>query len=439
MQFRSESFLFLNKSSISIFLVSIMFVFSSSLYAADEKQVWLLDKAISAATAVNPDYMAAHVNAEALAISPDIVGTLPDPQFSINMLNLPVDSFSLSQEGMTQLQLGLTQQLPFPGKLSLRSQVARHEADVSEAHFLQAQLKLVRDVKTTWWSLFYLDRTLDVIKRNQNLLAQIVNVAETRYQVGKGLQQDILLAQLEVSKLRDKSIRFKRERKNTQIHFNVLLNRPTNTTVHLPETVDETLTNIKSYKQLLQLNEKTHPVMKSQLSRIEAATSRVSLAKKGYAPDFKLGAVYGLRSGDNIDNSQRADFASIMLSMNLPLYANKKQARIVDQRKSELLKQSYLLADYRNRVTADISQAISDYQFGVNQTKLFKEEIVPQARQTVDSMLAGYQSDKVDFLSLIRSQTMLYDYETQYWKALSAANQAMARLVAAVGEENIHE
>jgi len=86
-----------------------------------------------------------------------------------------------------------------------------------------------------------------------------------------------------------------------------------------------------------------------------------------------------------------------------------------------------------------VQQAMTDYQRAGEQTQLFQQQIIPQARQTVDAMLAGYQVGKVDFLNLIRSQTTLYDYETQYWKALSVANQALARLVAAVGEEKIYE
>jgi len=97
------------------------------------------------------------------------------------------------------------------------------------------------------------------------------------------------------------------------------------------------------------------------------------------------------------------------------------------------------LQDQRQLVASQVFQAITDYGRAVERTQLFQTEIIPQARQTVDAMLAGYQVGKVDFLNLVRSQTTLYNYETQYWKALSMANQALARLTAAVGEENIYE
>ncbi len=96
--------------------------------------------------------------------------------------------------------------------------------------------------------------------------------------------------------------------------------------------------------------------------------------------------------------------------------------------------------DQHNQVAAEVVQARTDYQRGGEQVRLFRQEILPQARQTVEAMLAGYQVGNIDFLSMIRSQTILFDHETQYWKALSTTNQALARLVAAVGaEEKIYE
>ena len=88
---------------------------------------------------------------------------------------------------------------------------------------------------------------------------------------------------------------------------------------------------------------------------------------------------------------------------------------------------------------SSISQAKTDYQRASDQVSLFIEGIIPQARQTVESMLAGYQVDQVDFLNLVRSQVTLLNYELQYWKSYTEVNQSIARIQAAVGEENIYE
>jgi len=128
-----------------------------------------------------------------------------------------------------------------------------------------------------------------------------------------------------------------------------------------------------------------------------------------------------------------------MFSFNLPIYSKRKLDRAVSQRSLELQKSRYSLRDEWGVVRSEISSATTDYIEARELFMLFQSGIVPQAKQTVSSMLAGYQVSEVDFLNLVGSQVTLLNYEVQYWKALTEANQALARLVAAVGEEEIYE
>lgn len=420
-------------------VVCLLLLLTLSISASRASEVLSLDGAVAEALSANPSLAAIQARAEALAEIPDQADALPDPRLSVNIVNLPLDSFSFIQEGMTQFQVGITQALPYPGKLALRSQAASFEAGAAEADVAERRLQLARDVRTVWWNLFYLDRSLEVITRNQTLLQQIINVAETRYQVGQGQQQDILLSQLELSKLRDSAIQIQNMRDNEVTRLNVLLDRPAESNLQLPQMVAEELPALVGVEALQLRAESSRPILAAQQGRMNAARSRVDLAKKEYAPDFQVGAVYGLRNGNNPDGSNRSDMGSIMFSMNLPLNTGSKQNRAVDQRNAEWMQQKYQLQDQRNQVASQVQQAITDYQRAGERAQLFHQQIIPQASQTVDATLAGYQVGKVDFLSLLRSQTTLYDYETQYWKAFSTANQALARLIAAVGEEKIYE
>jgi outer membrane protein TolC len=128
-----------------------------------------------------------------------------------------------------------------------------------------------------------------------------------------------------------------------------------------------------------------------------------------------------------------------MLSLELPLYAGSKQDRQVSQRERELARSQYALTDERNRVLSAIASAVTEYRRAREQLELFDKGIVPQARQTVESMLAGYQVNEVDFLNLVRAQVTLLNYELQYWQVYTEANQSIARLIAAIGEEKIYE
>jgi len=297
---------------------------------------------------------------------------------------------------------------------------------------------LLRDVKKTWWSCFYLDRAMEIILVNQNLLRQFINIARTKYEVGEGLQQDVLLAQLELSKMLDNELKLQGATRKFQGLLNALLNRPANQRIKLPKEITEVLPVLQTETALYAQAKKYRALLASKRESLNAAQSRLKLAKRDLMPDFKMGAFYGGRS-DTLSGQERADFLSLKLSMTVPIFASKKQNKAIDQRSNELMQQRYALQDQWNQVQAQISIAYNDFQQTKNQVVLFKSGIIPQARQTVASMLVGYQVNKVDFLNLVRSQITLYSYETQYWKALTEANQALAQLTAMVGREDIYE
>lgn len=400
-----------------------------------------MDAAVSQAVLDNPGLAEIKARSDALAAIPSQKGSLPDPELSFNALNLPTDSFDLDQEPMTQLQIGFTQMIPFPGKLALREEVSQFEADAANNNIEEARLRLISQVKISWWTLFYIDRALEIVVNNQRLLRQFVKITETKYEVGNGLQQDVLLAQLELSKFLDQEIKLKGRRQSQIAQLNQLLDQPANSVIFLPATVDKQLLEIKTETALYQQAEIKRPILMQQYKVVQAARSRVALAKKDYYPDFKLGGFYGVRSGDNpaAIGGKRSDLVSFKVSMSLPIYTGRKQAKAVDQRTSELLKKRYSLQDMKNNVQLQISQATADFQQAKQQVILFDKGIIPQASQTVASMLAGYQVSEVDFLNLVRSQITLFNYETRYWKALTEANQALAKLIAAVGEESVYE
>ena len=398
-----------------------------------------LEQAVQQAVQENPGLAGKRAHAQAIGELPAQAGALPDPRLSFGAVNVPVDTYNLDQEPMTQLQIGLSQEFPFFGKRKLREQTAIHEAQAAAHEVDEARLKLIRDVKRIWWELFFLDRSLEIVQRNRTLLKQFVNIAETKYKVGRGLQQDVLLAQLELSGLMDTEIRLQGRRRGQEAGLNSLLNRPPEIAISLPGTPSEQLPEPIPEAKLQQMAVDARPLIQARHGLVKAARKRLDLARKEYKPNLTVGAAYGFRDGTNADGSERPDFATLRLSLNLPLYKGVKQDKRLAQRAHELTEQDLVLQDTRQKVMAEISQYQAKYIQSRSQAELFKFGIIPQASQTVASMLAAYQVNKVDFLNLVRTQLTLYNYEIQYWQALSEANQALAALTAAVGKEEIYE
>ena len=397
-------------------------------------------EAVDLALANNPGLAAANAATQASRHIPLQAGSLPDPVISLQAMNLPVDSFSATQENMTQMQLGVSQKLPFPGKLALKERSASLAALASGHDEAEARLLLARSVRGSWWSLFYLERANVIVGRNQELLRQFIRIAESKYKLGKGLQQDVLLAQLELSKLLDRQLQLGGAIRRERARLNALLGRPAHTPLLLPETAPKVLPEITTEPELLAEALANRPWLAGQQAKIEAAEAEVDLAGMGHYPDFTVAAAYGFRQGVNPVNRQsRPDLATAMLSFNVPLFTDTKQKRLLDQRKAERLKAGYQLEEMRHAVEAEVSEALADYARAGEQARLFEAGIIPQASQTVASMLAGYQVGKVDFLNLVNAQITLYNYETMYWKALTEANQALARLDAATGRHPAKE
>ncbi len=393
-----------------------------------------LADAVAMALRDNPGLAAMRARAEAAAAVPVQAAVLPDPRLLLNAVNLPLDSFSLTQEGMTQLQVGVVQALPFPGKLALRERAAEYESAAAHDEVGEMRLQLERDVRSVWWNLYYLDRALDILARNRQLLRQLVEVAQTKYRVGQGLQQDVLLAQLELSQLHDQEIALLGTRRGEEARLNALLKRQADQAVRLLADMPTTLAELADEEVLQAQALQQRPLLAAQQNVIEAARARLDLARKDRSPDFSLGANYGLRSGENPDGSSRSDFLSVMFSMNMPIFTSRRQDAAIDQRGSQLQQQHYSLDEARLRVSREVSRALADYRAAREQAGLLELGILPQARQTVAAMLAAYQVDKVDFLNLVRSQVTLFNYETRYWYVVSRANQAQAALQAAVGK-----
>ena len=401
------------------------------------ESILTLDLAIARALAGNPGLGEIKARAEAMAAIPAQAGALPDPTVNLGLLNVPTSSFNLHQEDMTMLEMGVSQTIPFPGKLALREKIAEQEALAAADSVDEAHLRLVREVKQSWWRLFYYDRALNQLNEAESFFQQLIDIAQEKYKVGTGAQQDVLLAQLELSKLKNEKLELVSMRQSQNARFNALLDRPPETTARIPAEAEFKLPAI--FEAALQKKALgIRPLFAQHRKMLDAAQARVDLAQQDFYPDITVGGGYAFRQNTPTGQS-RSDFASVQLSMNVPIYANHKQAKAVDQRQSELLQEQYALQDEHHKIQAEIAAKTAEYQQTKEKLLLLEHEIIPQAQQAVNSLLAGYQVSKTNFTDLLRTQLSFFQYQTQYWQALTNTQQILAELSAEVGEELSHD
>lgn len=399
-----------------------------------------LDAAVEMALENNPGLQEIAERVRAAEAIPSQAGSLPDPTLRFMASNLPTDTFDLDQEPMTQMRVGLSQSFPFPGKLRLRKEAAQYDAAALAFSFEGAEQILIRDIRKEWWNAFFIDRALEIVGRNLELLRGFIDIAGEKYAVGEGLQSDVILAQLELSKLLDLEIRLRAEKNTSSARLRAYLALPFGTPIRIPNSAPTDLEDLPGEGVLLQEAEQFSPVLAMEKTRINAADSRKKLAERDFYPDFNISADYGFRSGyDPVRNTDRADFATVGVGVTIPLYSGSKQSKALEQRRAEV--QAYTLGLTRTRfaIQEKISVGLARYRQGVEQVELFETGIIPQARQTVEAMRAAYLVNEVDFLNLVSAQITLYNFETRYWQVLAEANQALAEIEAATGKENSHE
>ncbi len=434
-RFRNVQALHRLPSAVSLILAGLIFL-SPSPGAQDKAISLSLDAAVSLALANNPSLAEIKARAEAMAAVPSQAGSLPDPALSVEMLNLPTDSFDIREDFMTMVDVGFSQTVPFPGKLALKEQAAGLDAEAAAQTVEEARLRLVRDVKLRWWALFYLERTLQILADTETSLRDVIRTVQSRYRVGEAPQQDVLQAQLELSKLGEERLIHVAMHHREAARLNALLDRPPTTLFVLAYGEPQALPEMLAEEQLNQTAEQARPLLNQKRRAVEAAQTRVELAKKDYYPDVTFSAGYAFR--DRAPNGEnRSDFVRLGVSLNLPVYAGRKQAKAVDQQRSEWLRERYALQDALRKVQADIAATLSDYRRAKDHHALLQYEIIPLAEQTVASLRADFEVGKAAMADLLRATANLRNAEIQAWLAYAQAQQALAKLTAATGQEGL--
>jgi outer membrane protein TolC len=419
----------LSQMAKAIFFSFLVFIPLSS-QAQPEKPLLNVDQLIDEVLQNNPEILAAKKKLEVFKEKVPQAFALEDPMLGFGIISLPTN-FSFRDEDMTMKEISISQKFPFPGKRLLMREMAEKEA---EAVFNGIQGKIhqiIKDVKTAYYNLSHIYRTTEVTQRNKNILENFVKIAETRYAVGEGIQQDVLKAHVEVSRMLDELIMLEQKRKALEAKLKALLNRPLETQVGMPEEVifrkfPFTIEGLQ--KMALEMN----PTLKGMEKMIESKEKAYALAKREYYPDFNFRFAYGQR--DNGPEMRRRDMLTGMMEINIPIFYQSKQNRKVAEAKADIQVIEAQYKAMKNEILFMIADMGSMIQRGERQLELYKTGIIPQASLQINSAMSAYRVGKADFMTLLDSQMTLYKYELEYHQALTEYEKNVAGLGAAIGK-----
>ena len=397
---------------------------------AEENTVLSLTSLIDEALLKNPMLSTKENQVKALAERIPQAGTLPDPILRLGLVNVP-ETGDFNDEPMTQKQIALAQKFPFFGKLTLREGVARREFKQAESEFAYNQLQIINKIKNTYYSLFFVDKSIHITEKNKSILKNFLEIARTRYAVGKGIQQDVMKAEVELSILLSKLVMLKQQKATVTADLNTLLDRDPSTPLEgRPEIVHTPFT--PEPQSQIEASLKDHPLLKSTEFLQEKAEISYSLARKEYYPDFEVGLAYGQREGTL--RQRRPDFFSAVVGINIPIWYKTKQSRKVEETRFTLVSAEKRYEDMLNMLQFRISNLLAEIEQNSRLINLYQDGITPQALQTLNSSLASYDVGTVDFLTLLTNLLTLYRYELEYYKVLTDYEKNLADFELARGK-----
>jgi outer membrane protein TolC len=378
----------------------------------------------------NPEILAAKKKWEVFKEKVPQARTLPDPMFGFGIISLPTN-FSFRDEDMTMKEISISQMFPFYGKRKLMGEMAENEAEAVSNEIQEKINRIIKEVKASYYDLSHNYRTTEVVQRNKRILEDFAKIAETRYAVGEGIQQDVMKAHVEVSKMVDELIMLDQKKSALGAKLNALLNRSPETPVGTPEEVVFRKLPIQ-IEEFQRTAVETNPTLKSMKKMIEAKEKAYDLAKREYYPDFNFKFAYGQR--DNGPEMKRRDMLTGEVMINIPIFYKSKQDRKVAEAKADI---QGLEAQYRamkNEIQFMITDMASMIQRVERQLELYKAGIIPQANLQISSAMSAYRVNKADFMTLLDSQMTLYKYELEYHLALTEYERNVASLEAVVGK-----
>jgi outer membrane protein TolC len=415
-----------------ILLVLPIFILLMPLtpFAQPDKPVMNVQQLIEEAIQNNPEILAQKKKWEAYKEKVPQASAFEDPMFGFGIISLPTN-FSFRDEDMTMKEFSISQKFPFYGKRRLMREMAEKEAEAVSTEIQEKINRIIREVKATYYDLSHNYRTTEVVQRNKRILEDFAKIAETRYAVGEGIQQDVMKAHVEVSKMVDELIMLEQKKSALGAKLNALLNRSPEAPVGTPEEVALRKLPIQ-IEEFQKTAVETNPTLKSMKKMIEAKEKAYDLAKREYYPDLTARFAYGQR--DNAPDMKRRDMLTGEVMINIPIFYKSKQERKVAEVKADI---QGLEAQYRamkNEIHFMITDMASMIQRVERQLELYKTGIIPQANLQISSAMSAYRVNKADFMTLLDSQMTLYKYELEYHLALTEYEKNVANLEAIVGK-----
>lgn len=420
-------------------LVAIVVTSTVLPVMAAEKATNKLSLADAEKLALERDLIVQSQNAKAKAATEKSVSadSWPDPVIKFGALAVPVDTYDLEQEQMTQVVLGYKQMLPRGDSAEIKSRQWQAKAALENAGKTHRQAMIKKMVRKLWLKVYLKEAARDIVKTNVRLFKQLVTVSQSQYVAGRKKQQDVLQAEVEYSLIEDQLEKTESELEVARAALAKWVGNES-AQLSLDSSTDYLGELMLSEQQLSEDSLLQHPLVIKREAMISIAEHGVGLANEKNSSQWGFDITYGKREGNNpamAGGGERPDFLSMMAMVSIPLFTADKQDRDVIASKQTLLANKYQRQDVLRGLNSELQQVKARWYKTIGRIERYKSKVLPQAKQNSKAAMSAYQSGVGSFIALTRARVSEFKAQLAHLKLSVEKANILADIRYLVGEE----
>ncbi len=402
-------------------------IFHAPLIAGD---VLDLDEAERLAIERDPGLEQGRAMAEAERESAVAAGALPDPELSLGVQNVPVDSFDPADDRMSMVMIGARQRFPGGQSRALTRERGELTGRVWDAQVQARERELRRQVRRAWVRWAFADRKLTLAKEEAAGFQELVELTENRYRIGVGSQRDLFRSRLELTAVQERILSLEETHESARAELARWTGRIASGTRpgqgELPSLADQALLKERLHE---------HPLLLAEAHRLAAAEKSVDIAQQSYRPDWMVEASYGHRAARDMEGERISDMASVMVGMSLPLFTRNRQDREVAAARAQARAEHHRRMDLLHDLQGQLETELARYQRRQDLVALYEDRILDEARQRVELEFSAYGADRGDFRDLIRARVDELDYRLRLLRVQQQLAESLIEVDYLAGEE----
>lgn len=381
----------------SFAIIALMTVFAAPVLAQREAPLTIAE-AEDLALADEPGQLAMQARAAALGERAIVAGALPDPVLRMGLNNFPIQSGGFTTEGMTSAGVGIRQTFPSGSTREIGTRQYEFLASEVNNSANARGRNVLTAARSAWLDAYFWGQSHDLVKESRPFFDDLATISRSLYAVGRKSQQDVLRAELELSRIDDRLIEIERQQARAQAALSEWIGSDARRRVaaKLPPWDDPPPLN-----SLIQ-NLAQHPMTMAADAQISAREAGVELADQRSKPQWAVDMAYSYRDGSLPNGDPRSDFITVGVTVGLPFFRSKSVdstlSAALQERSAAESSKTRLMRELQSRLEAEYSR----WQDLSRRLALYEERILGQASEHAQAAMLAYQSDSGDFADVMR-------------------------------------